>query len=393
MESSKFRTAMASIASLIQVRRHALDPAALAGGGRLSALYAARNGSLFLGLTGAPEVLWRYEPEQGRAWPLGLSWLSPGAYTVHRSVVEDPEGNMYVGASRLRLAALRMLEPHPGYTGRRGFMFAMRWIDRMGSLAAATELFVIAGQGKDLQPLHRGLPGLITALAWHEQTRSLLILTGGRRLWAYRPGEKMPVPVAFMGPYFHHAIGVDAGGRIWGLGRGRVLASIEPHLPSAGGAQGSARRRATGTLPHPEPDRGRAASGIDAWARTPDGRMFGGLREDGSIFTLDPESGASARLGKPAPEPRLSGLCAGADGTVYLAAGLGTVTLYRIPAGGRLERLGPLVDADGTACHYVHDLVAAGPGHLFAGEFYPFDAPRPAPPSRPGCLWEIRVPV
>ncbi len=384
---------MASIASLIEVRRHVLEPPNLAGGGHLSALHYGHQGSLFVGLTGAPEVLWRYEPSEDRAWPLGLSWLSKDAYTVHRSLVEDADGNLYVGASRLRWGAPRALAPHAGHTGRRAFMFAMRWIDRMGSLAAVTEIFALHRQGKDIVPLFRGLPGLITALAWHNPTRSLLILTGGRRLWAYRPGEGAPVPIAFLGPYFHHAIGVDGTGRVWGLGRGRVLASIEPHVPTAGEGHAPARRRATGTLPHPEPDRGRASAGIDAWAVAPDGRMFGGLREDGSIFSLDPKSGTSARLGKPAPEPRLSGLCSGPDGTIYLTAGLGNVTLYRIPPGGRLERLGSVVAADGTACHHVHDLVAAGPGRLFAGEFYPFDAPRPAPPRRPGCLWEIRLPA
>ena len=384
---------MASIASMIEVQRHVLEPARLAGGGFLSALHYGRQGAIYLGLTAAKEVLWCYEPSQGKTWPLGLSWLSPEAYMVHRSLAEDGDGNLYVGTSRLRWGAPRALNPHPGHTGRRSFMFAMRWIDRMGSLAAVSELFILHKKGKDIIPLVRDLPGLITALAWHEQTRSLLVLTGGRRLWAYRPGEGKPVPLACLGPYFHHAIGVDGSGRVWGLGRGRVLASLEPHLPSEGLAPSSARRRATGTLPHPEPDRGRASAGIDAWAVTPDGRMFGGLREDGSIFTLDPKSGTSARLGKPAPEPRLSGLCAAPDGTIYLTAGLGNVTLYRIPPGGRLERLGPVVAADGTACHHVHDLVAAGPGRLFAGEFYPFDAPSPAPPSRPGCLWEIKVPT
>jgi hypothetical protein len=384
---------MSSVASMIEVRRHVLTPPHLAGGGYVSALHVGHQGSVFLGLTGARELLWRYEPSQGKGWPLGLSWLSPGAHMVHRSLVEDPDGNLYVGASRLRWGARRGLTPQAGHTGRRAFMFAMRWIDRLGSLAAITELFVLRRGGRDIIPLFRGLPGLVTALAWHEPTRSLLVLTGGRRLWAYRPGEGVPVPIAFLGPYFHHAIGVDLSGRVWGLGRGRVLASIEPHLPSEGVGHASARRRVTGTLPHPEPDRGRAASGIDAWALAPDGRMYGGLREDGSVFTLDPASGASARLGKPAPEPRLSGLCAGPDGTIYLTAGLGHVTLHRIRPGGRLERLGPVVDPDGTACHHVHDLVAAGPGRLFAGEFYPFDTPRPAPPARPGALWEISIPT
>ncbi|MEE9218201.1 MAG: hypothetical protein V3U98_03955 [Acidobacteriota bacterium] len=382
---------MVSIASLIEVRRYELDPPDLAGGGFISALHANSDGALYLGLTGAKEVLWRYDIGKRRALPLGMSWLCPGAHMVHRSLTEDPQGNLYVGTSRLRWALPKAIAPHAGHTGRRSFMFAMRWVDRLGSIAAVSELFILHRAGRDIVPLFRGLPGLITAMAWHEPTRSLLILTGGVRLWAYRPGEGAPVQIAFLGPHFHHAIGIDASGRVWGLARGRVLASIEPHLPVKGGGQLRALRRATGTLPHPQPDRGLAASGIDAWALAPDGSMFGGLREDGSIFTLDPGSGASARLGKPAPEPRLSGMCAAPDGAIYLAAGLGRVTLHRIPPGGRMEPLGPLVDSDGTSCHHVHDLVAVGPGHLFAGEFYPLDTPRPAPPARPGCLWEIKI--
>ncbi len=379
-------------ASKIEVRRYELAPAKLAGGGLISALHANKEGQLFLGLTGADELLWRYDTDRGSATPLGMSWLSPGARMVHRSLTEDLEGNLYVGTSRLRWGMPDKLAPHAGHTGHRAFMFAVRWIDRLGSLAAVTELFVLRRGGRDLVPLFHDLPGMVTATAWHEPTHSLLILTGGRRLWAYRPGEGAPVQISFLGPHFHHAIGVDRVGRIWGLARGRVLTSLELYLPPGKGSQLKARRRATGTLPHPTPDRGRAASGIDSWALAPDGRMFGGLREDGSVFTLDPESGTSARLGKPAPEPRLSGLCAAPDGTIYLTAGIGRVMLFRIPPGGRLELLGPLVDADGTACHAVHDLVAVSTDRLYGGEFYPLDTPRPAPPSRPGCLWEIRLP-
>jgi hypothetical protein len=67
-------------------------------------------------------------------------------------------------------------------------------------------------------------------------------------------------------------------------------------------------------------DRG-AIARVDAWALAPDGSLYGGNAGDGSLFRLEPASGAVQNLGKPIGMPRLKGLGFAADGKLWGIAG------------------------------------------------------------------------
>ena len=63
---------------------------------------------------------------------------------------------------------------------------------------------------------------------------------------------------------------------------------------------------------------GRSALGqVDSWAKSEDGRLYGGNAGDGQLFVLDTEKMKVKNLGKPAMMPRLRGLTFGRDGKLY----------------------------------------------------------------------------
>jgi hypothetical protein len=76
-------------------------------------------------------------------------------------------------------------------------------------------------------------------------------------------------------------------------------------------------------LPDPMPEVwGRRPLGrVDSWALGPDGMLYGGNAGDGQLFSLDPDSGKVANLGKPTMMPRLKGMTFGADGRLYGISG------------------------------------------------------------------------
>lgn len=63
---------------------------------------------------------------------------------------------------------------------------------------------------------------------------------------------------------------------------------------------------------------GRSVLGqVDSWAKSDDGRLYGGNAGDGQLFMLDTETMKVKNMGKPAMMPRLRGLTFGRDGNLY----------------------------------------------------------------------------
>ncbi len=60
---------------------------------------------------------------------------------------------------------------------------------------------------------------------------------------------------------------------------------------------------------------------VEAWAKGPDGKLYGGNAGDGQLFVLDPATQKIKNLGKPAMMPRLQALAFGGDGRLYGLAG------------------------------------------------------------------------
>lgn len=60
---------------------------------------------------------------------------------------------------------------------------------------------------------------------------------------------------------------------------------------------------------------------VEAWAKAPDGKLYGGNAGDGQLFVLDPASKKIKNLGKPMMMARLQALAFGRDGKLYGLAG------------------------------------------------------------------------
>ncbi|WP_026631064.1 hypothetical protein [Dyadobacter alkalitolerans] len=60
---------------------------------------------------------------------------------------------------------------------------------------------------------------------------------------------------------------------------------------------------------------------VEAWAKAPDGKLYGGNAGDGQLFVLDPATKKVRNLGKPTMMPRLQALAFGGDGKLYGLAG------------------------------------------------------------------------
>lgn len=60
---------------------------------------------------------------------------------------------------------------------------------------------------------------------------------------------------------------------------------------------------------------------VEAWAKAPDGKLYGGNAGDGQLFVLDPKTQKTKNLGKPMMMARLQALAFGRDGKLYGLAG------------------------------------------------------------------------
>ena len=60
---------------------------------------------------------------------------------------------------------------------------------------------------------------------------------------------------------------------------------------------------------------------VEAWAKSPDGKLYGGNAGDGQLFILNPATKKIKNLGKPMMMGRLQSLAFGADGKLYGLAG------------------------------------------------------------------------
>lgn len=60
---------------------------------------------------------------------------------------------------------------------------------------------------------------------------------------------------------------------------------------------------------------------VDSWAKSKDGKLYGGNAGDGQLFVIDPSTKKVRNLGKPIMLNRLKGLTFGRDGKLYGVAG------------------------------------------------------------------------
>jgi sugar lactone lactonase YvrE len=107
---------------------------------------------------------------------------------------------------------------------------------------------------------------------------------------------------------------------------------------------------------------------------------------NGSLYRIDPASGAATLLGTPIPDrpSRLSAMALGPDGAAYgVTGGRGRCEVIRFdPRSEKYALLGSVV-AEGVQCWQVHDVVMTPEGVLYACEN--------DNPYRSSYLWEIQL--
>lgn len=139
-------------------------------------------------------------------------------------------------------------------------------------------------------------------------------------------------------------------------------------------------------LPYGLPRLGGGDKGkIDRAINTGDGYLyFGGVQ--GSFSRLDPRTGETKSYGKPCPNKRLAGLCAGPDGYIYGVGGDNHyVTVFRFdPQTERIEELGRIFDETiQDAPVRIHAITMTADGTLYCGEN--------DNNYRSSYLWEVRI--
>lgn len=126
--------------------------------------------------------------------------------------------------------------------------------------------------------------------------------------------------------YLSRRLVLDSAGRVYGSKPVSQLFRFDPD------------QRKIEILPYELPEVwGRSPLGrVDAWARAPDGSLYGGNAGDGQLFRLDPSTGRVTNLGKPVLMNRMKGLVFAADGNLYGAAGArpGYAHLFRYDPDG-----------------------------------------------------------
>jgi len=167
-------------------------------------------------------------------------------------------------------------------------------------------------------------------------------------------------------PLWHHSenLMIDSHGRVFGTAVGNRLVRFDPESDRL-----EMLEQTVPSFP------GRALySRIDSWVWEPVARVFYvGDREDGFLYTLDPETLETCLLGKPTDRLRIRALSASKDGRVFGIAGrAGDVCQMFVyePETRQLRNLGiPLAAIEERHYGFEFDSAVAGPqGQIYFGE-------------------------
>ena len=136
----------------------------------------------------------------------------------------------------------------------------------------------------------------------------------------------------------------------------------------------------------PQPDGSDGYAKAEGFFNFGDGAVYAS-GANGSLYRVSPSSGQAEFLFTPTPDrpSRLSSMVKTEEGVAYAVTGRGgKCELMRVHyREGTFEKLGRVVDGDGTAMYQCHDIVASEDGVLFACEN--------DNPYRSGYLWEIKL--
>jgi hypothetical protein len=329
----------------------------------IRSLCIAPSGAVYGATSGRRSHLFVLHPQHGWVHPLGLL---KDVTTVHRSVVADADGVIYIGGS------IGVDINGAGYQGYAGGHL-LRYIPadeeakpiRIDAECPVEDLGVpVSGEG-------------IYTLAIDRARRTIFGLSyPSARFFSYSiAGKKFTVhggvaERAIPGEKFEkdrnmsRALGVDAAGNVYGSGDRGALFRFTPetgrietlrlHAPTVPGREGYTR--------------------IDCWAEGAGLSLYGGT-SDGYLFRFNPQTLAIENLGKPLNQYRVRGLAMARNGKLYGVGGdddeMARLFSYD-PARGAYEMLG-MVDVNHRPYYawqaYVIDAVALGrDGTLYMGQ-------------------------
>lgn len=337
------------------------------------ALYHRPTDRVFLGITcfSANGIFKAYDRREGRFVDLGYDRIAdPFDAKFHRSLVSGPDGCLYAAPALLHCAdryieapgaAIIRYDPMTGDISKLGIPLPHVYIQSLVADLERQVLYLLhfapeylgaydlrTGEGRILAQLGSGYGGMA-------QGENIILDDEGcvwsnwslTRAWQDRPGPDA-VRLCKYDPAADRTIFYKTG------------------LPKPDGSYGYAK--------------------AEAFFNFGDGALYAG-GANGSLYRIDPATGKAEFLFTPTPDrpSRLAAMVKTEDGAAYGVTGRGgRCELMRVDyRKGTFEKLGPVVDAEGTAMHQCHDIVATEDGVLYACEN---DNPR-----RSGYLWEITL--
>lgn len=329
----------------------------------IRSLAVAPNGAVYGATSGRRSHLFVLHPQHGWVQPLGYL---KGVTTVHRSMVADAEGHIYIGGS---IGVDTNGTGYEGYAGGHLLRYTPAGEDRkpirIDAECPVEDLGIpVAGDG-------------IYTLAIDRERKTIYGLTyPTARFFSYSiSGKKFGMhggvaERAIPGEKFEkdrnigRSLAVDQEGKVYGSGERGALFRFVPETGKI-----ETLRLHVPTVPGRE-----VYNRIDCWAEAAGSSLYGGT-SDGYLFRFDPKSMALENLGKPLNQYRIRGLALAPNGKLYGVGGdndeMARLFSYD-PSRGVYEMLG-MVDVNHRPYYawqaYVIDAVALGrEGTLYLGQ-------------------------
>lgn len=329
----------------------------------IRALALAPDGTLYGATSGRKSHLFVLYPQHGYVQPLGVI---PETTTVHRSLAVASDGDVYIGGS---IAVDNNGEGYAKYAG--GHLFQYKHRDdqntsiKIGRPLEVTDLGIpIAGEG-------------IYSLAIDRDSNTIYGLSyPNGHFFSYRIGQGraldhgLVATVKIPGERFENekaigrAIILDEDGVVFTSGEAGHFFRFSPKAQKL--------ERLELTIPG-VPGR-EVYNRVDAWAKGPDGSLYGGST-DGYLFRLDPKRLDVEGLGKPLNQYRIRGLAFAPNGKLYGVGGDDDemARLFSYDLDGGIYKILGMVDVNhrpyyAWQAYVVDSLIAGLDGTMYIGQ-------------------------
>jgi hypothetical protein len=347
-----------------EVRRISLE--SIPGAAAITSLVQGHDGAVYVGLTGAGHVLARVDPRSDRVEDLGRVFperrgMIPVLDKIHNSLVRGPDGALYIGQGL-------NIDWHAAPAGCDLSVYGGGHLFRYDTGRGA---FEDLGVQVPLNAIH--------GLAIDSARRVLYGYTiPDNHFFIHRLDDHSVEDKGRISTYASHNLVCGREGTVFGGYFGDVSWTGDPsaapkkhrfygtYLFRYRPAENKLVRTSELVVYGEEHDIF-SNKGIDAWVCMRSGAIYGGTAIGGCIFAVTEATGTVGVLGKPVLGPRVSGMCEGPDGSVYITAGFPVMHLVRyFPGTGSFVDYGPVVE-NREMC-YFHGIAVAQDGTVWVGE-------------------------